>query len=415
MTYASALRCRRCGREYPLEALAICDFCFGPVEVVYDYDAIAKNMTKKALKAAPWSMWRYKDLLPVGENIIDVGLTVTPLVKANNLGQRLGLKELYIKNDCGNPTNSFKDRVVAVAVSKALDFGFRVVACASTGNLANSVAAHAAKAGIEAYVVIPADLEQGKVVGTAIYHPNVVTVKGNYDEVNRLCSEIAENHDWGFVNINLRPYYSEGSKSLAYEVAEQLGWRAPAYAVVPAASGSLFTKIWKGLGELHRIGMIDSVATRMFVSQAAGCAPIVEAYKSGATQIRPVKPNTIAKSIAIGNPADGFYALKTIRESNGGASAATDPEIIEAMKLLAETEGIFAETAGGVVIACLKHLVESGAIKDDGPTVAYITGNGLKTMEAVLGALETPMLVDASFDSFEAALNAARKGKQGIT
>ncbi len=411
MSYASALRCRRCGREFPLEALAICDFCFGPVEVAYDYDAIARNMTRKSIEASPCTMWRYRDLLPVGENILDIGSSVTPLVKADNLACKLGLKELYIKNDCLNPTNSFKDRVVAVAVSKALDFGFDVIACASTGNLANSVAAHAAKAKLKAYVFIPADLEQGKVVGTAIYGPNVITVKGNYDEVNRLCSEVAENYDWGFVNINLRPYYSEGSKTLAYEVAEQLGWRAPKYAVVPAASGSLYTKIWKGLGELKKIGLIESVSTRMFVAQAAGCGPIVEAYRTGASQIKPVKPNTIAKSIAIGNPADGFYALKTIKESGGGAWAVPDPEIIDAIKLLAETEGIFAETAGGVVIAALKKLAESGDIGTDGPTVAYITGSGLKTQEAILGTLDQPLLVEPTLISFEAALNASGKGK----
>ncbi|HLC23454.1 MAG TPA: threonine synthase, partial [Dehalococcoidia bacterium] len=253
--------------------------------------------------------------------------------------------------------------------------------------------------------------EQGKVVGTSIYGPTVVMVKGNYDEVNRLCSEIAENYEWGFVNINLRPYYSEGSKTLAYEVAEELGWKAPACAVVPAASGSLFTKIWKGLGEFHKLGLIDSVPTRMFLTQAAGSSPIVNAYKEGTTQIRPVKPNTIAKSIAIGNPADGFYALKTIKESNGGACAVSDPEIIDGIKLLAEMEGIFAETAGGVVIASLKRLAESGAIRADGPTVAYITGSGLKTQEAVLGALATPMMVEPSFASFEAALNSTGKGK----
>lgn len=409
MSYCNALRCRRCGREYPLEAIAICDFCFGPVEVVYDYDGIAKNMTRKSIKASPWSMWRYKDLLPVGDTILDIGSTVTPLVKADNLGRILGLKELYIKNDSTNPTNSFKDRVVGVAVSRAIDFGFKIVSCASTGNLANSVAAHAAKASMKAFVFIPADLEQGKVVNTSVYGPNVVMVKGNYDEVNRLCSEIAENYDWGFVNINLRAYYSEGSKTLAYEVAEQLGWKAPAYAVVPAASGSLFTKVWKGLNEFDKLGLIDTVRTKMLVAQAAGCGPIVTAYKNNAAQITPVKPNTIAKSIAIGNPADGFYALKTIKESNGGGWASTDPEIIDAIKLLAETEGIFAETAGGVVIASLKSLVAAGAIKDDGPTVAYITGNGLKTQEAVLNALEKPMLIDPTLESFESALSASGK------
>ncbi|MBI2854943.1 MAG: threonine synthase [Chloroflexi bacterium] len=404
VSYAKTLRCRRCEREYPLKALSICEFCFGPLEVVYDYEAIRKNMTMRAIQSSSWNMWRYKALLPVGDNIVDIGSSVTPLVKAANLGKRLGLDELYIKNDCLNPTNSFKDRVVAVAISRALDFGFEVVACASTGNLANSVGAHAAKAGLKSYVFIPADLEQGKIIGTAIYGPTVVTVKGNYDEVNRLCSEIAENHSWGFVNINLRPYYSEGSKTLGYEVAEQLGWKAPAYAVVPVASGSMFTKIYKGLGELHRVGLIGPVRTRMFVAQAAGCSPVVQAYASGNGQIQPVKPNTIAKSIAIGNPADGLYALKTIKDSGGGASAVSDEEIVDGMKLLAETEGVFAETAGGTVIASLKRLVEAGEIKNDGPTVAYITGSGLKTQEAVLNALRTPTLVEPTFSSFEKAL-----------
>lgn len=404
MSYSKSLRCRRCSREYPLKALAICELCFGPLEVVYDYEAIRGAVSKQKIAAQPWNMWRYRPLLPVGETIVDIGSTVTPLVRAKNLGKALGLEELYIKNDCTHPTNSFKDRVVAVAISRALEFGFDVVACASTGNLANSVAAHAAKAGIKSYVFIPADLEQGKVVGTAIYGPNVVMVKGNYDEVNRLCSEVAENHNWGFVNINLRPYYSEGSKTLAYEVAEQLGWRVPAYTVVPAASGSLFTKIWKGLGELSQLGMVGTVNTRMFVAQAAGCGPIAEAYLNGSNQIRPVKPNTIAKSIAIGNPADGFYALKVIKESNGGASMVSDEEVIAGMRLLAETEGIFPETAGGVVVGCLKRLAASGAIKSDGPVVAYITGNGLKTQEAVMGSLSKPMVVEPSFGSFERAM-----------
>ncbi|MEW6033234.1 MAG: threonine synthase [Chloroflexota bacterium] len=404
VSYVTALRCRRCDRKYPVKALSICEFCFAALEVEYDYGAIGKAMTRKSIEASPWNMWRYKPLLPVGDNLIDLGGCVTPLVKANNLGRQLGLDELYIKNDCLNPTNSFKDRVVAVSMTRALEFGFDVVACASTGNLANSVSAHAAKAGLKAFVFIPADLEQGKVVGTAIYGPTVVMVKGNYDEVNRLCSEVAENNNWGFVNINLRPYYSEGSKTLAYEVAEQLGWRAPAYAVVPVASGSMFTKIWKGLGELERLGLIEARTTRMFVSQAAGCSPVVEAHNAGTFQIRPVKPNTIAKSIAIGNPADGYYALNTIKESNGGAVAVSDEEIVEGIKLLAETEGVFAETSGGVVIASLKRLVASGAIKEDGPTVAYITGSGLKTQEAVLNALRPAVVVEPSFSSFEKAL-----------
>ena len=329
-------------------------------------------------------MWRYEDLLPVdASNAVDLKTGFTPLIKANNLGRILGLDHLYIKNDAVNPTNSFKDRVVSVASTKAMEYEFKTLACASTGNLAGSVAAHAAKAGMSSYIFIPSDLERGKVVGAAIYGPTVVAVDGSYDDVNRLCSELADTYPWAFVNINMRPYYAEGSKTLGYEVAEQLGWRAPAHCIVPSASGSMFTKIWKGLHEFEDLGLIPKVHTRMHMTQAEGCSPIATAYEAGSTRVRPVKPNTVAKSLAIGNPADGYYSLKVIEESKGDATIVLEEEVVEGIQLLAENEGIFTETAGGVVISGLKRLVERGAIKRDEVTVAYITGNGLKTLEAV--------------------------------
>jgi threonine synthase len=350
-------------------------------------------------------MWRYRDLLPVdSEEVVDISAGFTPLIKADNLGREFGLRQLYIKNDCVNPTYSFKDRVVSVAITKAKEFGFDTVACASTGNLACSVAAHAAKSGLKAYVFVPADLEQGKMLGAAIYGPTLIAVNGNYDDVNRLCSEISDRYRWAFVNINIRPYYSEGSKTLGYEVAEQLGWLAPEHAVVPVASGSLLSKIWKGLNELSLLGLIGPVRTRMYATQAEGCAPIVAAFKAGSLHVHPVKPNTIAKSLAIGNPAEGYFALKTIQESQGAACAVSDDEIVAGMKLLAETEGIFAETAGGVVVASLKRLAAEGAIKPDELTVAFITGCGLKTQEAVAGNLKPPLNIDANLKSFEQAL-----------
>jgi len=373
--------------------------------VVYDYEAIAKEISRDKITQGPTTMWRYRDLLPVkGEEVVDINAGFTPLIKANNLGSEFGLRELYIKNDCVNPTYSFKDRVVSVATTKAKEFGFDTVACASTGNLACSVAAHAAKAGLKAYVFVPADLEQGKMIGTAIYRPTLVAVDGNYDDVNRLCSELSDRYKWAFVNINIRPYYSEGSKTLGYEVAEQLGWRAPEHAVVPVASGSLLSKIWKGLNELSSLGLIGPVRTRMYATQAEGCAPVVNAFKAGSLHVHPVKPNTIAKSLAIGNPAEGYFALKTIQESQGAACAVSDAEIVDGMKLLAETEGIFAETAGGVVVAGLRRLAASGAIKPDELAVAFITGCGLKTQEAVAGSLNPPLTIKPTLSSFEQAL-----------
>ncbi|MFH1485314.1 MAG: threonine synthase [Chloroflexota bacterium] len=405
MSFTKALRCRECGREYPLEPINVCEFCFGPLEAVYDYQAIAAAISRERIAQGPLSMWRYRDLLPVSEGeVVDINAGFTPLIRATNLGKALGLRQLYVKNDCVNPTYSFKDRVVSVAATKAREFGFHTLACASTGNLACSVAAHAARSGLDACVFIPADLEMGKVVGAAIYGPTMVAVEGNYDDVNRLCSEVADRYSWAFVNINLRPYYSEGSKTLAYEVVEQLGWRPPEHAVVPAASGSLFTKIWKGLGEFSRVGLIEDVPTRMHLTQAEGCSPIAAAYRAGTYDIRPVRPNTIAKSLAIGNPADGYYALKTIEQSWGDACAVTDDEIVAGMKLLAETEGIFTETAGGVVIAGLKRLAASGTIKPDELTVAFVTGNGLKTLEAVADSLPRPLTIKPTLEAFSKAL-----------
>jgi threonine synthase len=407
MGYVKGLKCRECARPYPAKPLHVCEFCFGPLEVDYDYPAIGAAMTRQAIEAGPPSIWRYRALLPVdGEVTVGRYCGFTPLVQARNLGKALGLNRLYVKNDTVNhPTLSFKDRVVAVAVNKAREFGFPVVACASTGNLANSVAAHAAEGGLSSFVFIPSDLEQGKVLGTSIYAPTVVAVDGTYDEVNRLCSEVADKYGWAFVNINIRPYYGEGSKTFGYEIAEQLGWRAPDNVVVPAAGGSLITKIWKGLHEFHKLGFIPGVPTRMHVAQAAGCGPIVTAVKAGSEIIRPVKqPRTIAKSLAIGNPADGYYAFKVVKDSGGAGEHATDEEIVEAMKLLAATEGIFAETAGGVTVAATRKLVQQGAIGRDEVTVISVTGNGLKTQEALAAALRVPLHIKPSLKSFDEAL-----------
>jgi threonine synthase len=405
MPHAKALRCRECGREYALEPLHVCEFCFGPLEVAYDYQAMHRNITRETIERGPASIWRYADLLPADPAYaVDINAGFTPLVRAKNLGEHLGLKNLYIKNDCANPTWSFKDRVVTVAATKAKEFGFETLACASTGNLANSVSAHAASAGLDAYVFIPSDLERGKIVGSSVYGATLVAVDGNYDDVNRLCSELADKYKWAFVNINMRPYYAEGSKTLAYEVAEQLGWRAPEHVVAPMASGSLYVKIWKGLQELSKLWLIDSVQTKMSGAQARGCSPIVTAYEGHTHNIKPVRPSTIAKSLAIGNPADGYYALQVMEESGGFGVASEDEEIVEGIKLLAESEGIFAETAGGVVISGLKKLALSGKIAPDEVTVAYITGSGLKTQEAIEDALELPLHIAPTMASFEEKL-----------
>jgi threonine synthase len=384
MTFLQGLRCRECGEAYPPEALFVCENCFGPLEAVYDRAAQRASITREQIAAGPRTLWRYAPFLPSEYNPrIDLSDGWTPLLKAQNLGRALGLKNLYLKNDTVNPTFSFKDRVVSVAGAKALEFGMTALACASTGNLAGAVAAHAARAGLEAYVFIPSDLEQAKITSAAVYGATIVAVDGDYDQANRLATEAAEEYAWGFVNINLRPYYGEGSKTLAFEVTEQLGWHAPDRVIVPIASGALFTKIWKGFNELREVGLIDSALPKMTGAQAQGCAPVATAFRAGEGEITPVKPRSIAKSLAIGNPADGRYALEAARRSGGGVVVAPEDDIAASMALLARTEGIFGETAAGVVISALRQLAEARAIDPDETVVAYITGNGLKTREVV--------------------------------
>ncbi|MBS0659020.1 MAG: threonine synthase [Verrucomicrobia bacterium] len=402
--FFTGLRCRECGRTYPKTAAHVCEFDFGPLEAAYDYDAIRPSLTREALASRPHNLWRYRELLPIdGAPQAGASTGFTPLVRADRLARRLGVKELYIKNDAVNhPTLSFKDRVVAVALTRARELGLDTVACASTGNLANSVAAQAAAAGLRCFVFIPADLERGKVLGSLVYGARVVSVRGPYDRVNRLCSEIAGKYGWGFVNVNLRAYYAEGSKTVGYEICEQLGWRAPRHTVVPVASGSLLTKIDKAYREFTQLGLIGDCAPAIYGAQAAGCGPVAEAAQHGRDFIKPVaKPQTIAKSLAIGTPADGHYALRAIRDSRGTAEAATDPEIVEGIRLLAETEGIFAETAGGVTVACARKLIASGVIPRDESIVLCITGNGLKTLEAVSDSLGETTEIAGNLREFE--------------
>jgi len=384
----------------------ICEFCFGPLEVVYQYDEIREALSREVIASRPCNMWRYSELLPLdGEPTVGFDVGFTPLVRAENLAKALGVSELYLKNDAVNhPTLSFKDRVVAVAVSKAKEFGFKTVSCASTGNLANAVAAAAAAAGLESYIFIPADLEQGKIIGTQIYGTNLVGVGGSYDDVNRLCSEIADKHAWAFVNINIRPFYAEGSKTFGHEIVEQLGWKVPKHVVIPMAGGSLVTKVRKAFKELAEIGLIEESEAKIYGAQPAGCSPIVTAVKKGRDLFKPVKPNTIAKSLAIGNPADGFYAIQTMNESGGWGEEVTDEEIVEAMKLLGETEGVFTETAGGVTVGVTKKLIEQGRIPRDESIVISITGNGLKTQEALIGKLTEHDVIASKLSSFEALL-----------
>jgi threonine synthase len=406
MSFVNGLKCRECGREYPKQPLAGCEDCFAPLEVDYDYEGISRVLSREAIASRPNNLWRYRELLPLDKDpIVGLASGATPLIRAPRLGRVLGLDDLYIKNDSVNsPTLSFKDRVTAVAINKALEFKLEAVGCASTGNLANSVAANAASAGLPAYILIPENLEPNKIAATSIYGARVIAVRGNYDDVNRLCTEVAERHPWGFVNVNLRPFYGEGSKTFGYEIAEQLGWRAPAAVVVPMAGGSLITKIHKGLKELERLGLLDEeVRTRLYGAQAAGCNPITAAVKRGSQEIQPVKPSTIAKSLAIGNPADGYHAAGLIAESGGWSEDVTDEEIVAGIKLLAETEGVFTETAGGVTVAVTKKLVEQGRIKADDLTVIAITGNGLKTPEAV--DLAQPIVIEPKVAQFERVLS----------
>jgi threonine synthase len=405
--YAKGLVCRECGALYDLSPVHVCELCFGPLEVQYDYEAIKRDISREEIERGPQTVWRYRKLLPVDdEPIVDIQTGCTPLVKADNLGRELGLRNLYVKNDTVNPSFSFKDRPVTVASTMARKFGFDTIACASTGNLAASVAAHGAKAQMRCVVFIPHDLETSKVTNIAVYGPTLVAIKGNYDDVNRLCAEIADRYGWAFVNINLRPYYAEGSKTLAFEVAEQLGWRAPDTVIVPTASGAMFTKIARGFEELAEVGLIAKSKPRMGLAQAAGCAPIVAAHQANSMTIRPVKPSTIAKSLAIGNPADGYYCLKVIKETEGLAGSVTDDEIVDGMRLLARTEGIFAETAGGVSVGVLKRMAQEGLLDPDETIVVYVTGNGLKTPEAVAGALPAAITINASMGEFDSAMKA---------
>ena len=416
MSYVKGLKCRECHRLYPVEAVYVCEFCFGSLEVDYDYDRIKSIISRESIEKGPKSIWRYRELLPIDKNpTVGFHAGFTPLFKADNLARELGMKDLWVKDDsvC-HPTLSFKDRVVAVALTKAKELGFKTVACASTGNLAGSVSAQAAWAGLNRFIFIPADLELGKVIGSLTYAPNLIAVEGNYDDVNRLCAEIAARYRWAFVNINIRPYYAEGSKTYGYEVMEQLGWRTPQHIVVPVASGSLLVKIWKAFNEFKKLGLIGSVNSKIYAAQAEGCSPVVTALRQKSEIIKPVKPKTIAKSLAIGNPADGPYALDAMRESGGTGEAVTDEEIIEGIKLLARTEGIFTETAGGVTVAATKKLIENGVIPKNESCVICITGNGLKTQEAVSDHIGKPYRIKPTVDSFEKNLRSEAKIKEDV-
>ncbi|HWL34961.1 MAG TPA: threonine synthase [Frankiaceae bacterium] len=401
-THVTGLRCRECAAEYPADARHVCEQCFGPLEVAYEFGAI----TREQLSAGPTTMWRYAALLPAGHDPltrVDLGAGWTPLVRAHNLGKALGMRELWVKDDSANPTHSFKDRVVSVAASKARELGFTTIACASTGNLANSVAAHAARAGLRAVVFIPDDLEAGKTVTTAVYGQTVVAVEGNYDDVNRLCSEVGDDLPWAFVNVNLRPYYAEGSKTIGYEIAEQLGWRLPSQVVSPVASGSLLTKVDKAFRELVSLGLVEGSDYRIYGAQPTGCSPVSAAYAHGWDVPKPVKPSTIAKSLAIGNPADGPYALDVVRRTGGAIADVSDEEVVAGIRLLAETEGIFGETAGGVTIGTLRKLLADGLLDPGVPTVVLNTGDGLKTLDAVAPHVGPTVTIPPSLAAFREA------------
>jgi threonine synthase len=401
---AQALQCKECHAEYPLEARYVCDNCFGPLEVSYDFSGLDADSVRRKIQAGPQDIWRYADFLPFEQAPrTALGAGMTPLIRADRLAKQLGLREVWIKNDAANPTHSFKDRVVTVAIAKARELGYGVVACASTGNLANAVAAHAAAAGLESYVFIPSDLEEQKVLATGVYGTKLVAVRGNYDDVNRLCTELSGDRDWAFVNVNMRPYYSQGSKTLGFEIAEQLGWQLPDRVVCPVASGSLFTKIARGFEEWLSVGLVEGVLPTMNGAQALGCSPVAHAFEQGWDVCKPVKPSTIAKSLAIGNPADGPYALELARSTSGSVESVTDEEIVAGIRLLAQTTGIFTETAGGVTTAVLRKLAERGEIGEDERVVVVITGEGLKTLDAVRGSFETHE-IEPSLAAFEAAV-----------
>jgi threonine synthase len=406
----SGLRCKECGTGYPLDARYVCEECFGPLEVAYDHSGLDAEELRRKIQAGSQGIWRYADFLPfeggppATRTSLEPGLT--PLVRAPRLAERLGLGEVWIKNDAANPTHSFKDRVVGVAVAKARELGFETLACASTGNLANAVAAHAAAAGLDSYVFVPSDLEEQKLLATGVYGTKLIGIEGNYDDVNRLCTQLCEERPWAFANVNLRPYYSEGSKTVAYEIAEQLGWNLPDRVVCPIASGSLFTRIGHGFSEWLEVGLVDGELPRFSGAQAAGCGPVAQAFGEGWDICKPARPDTIAKSLAIGDPADGPYALELARRTGGEVEAVDDAEIRAGIRLLAETTGIFTETAGGVTVATLAKLAEAGRIQPEERVVAVITGEGLKTLDAVRDGFEMTV-IDPTVEAFEAGTRSA--------
>jgi threonine synthase len=403
VTYAVHLKCRECDRTYPLAPIAACEECWAPLEIVYDYGRLWADLRREDLAPRPPNMWRYRELLPLERDpYVGHQTGYTPLVPAPRLAKALGVRELYVKNDSVNhPTLSFKDRVVAVALSKAHEFGFDTVGCSSTGNLANAVAAQAAAGGFKAFIFVPAELEREKIIATQVYGATLVRVQGNYDQVNRLCMEVAQKHTWGVVNVNLRSYYSEGSKTVGYEIAEQFGWRLPQNIVIPMAGGSLITKVYKAFDELRTLAWVEPIQTRFYGAQATGCSPITTAVKRGNSQIDPQKPHTIAKSLAIGSPSDGMYAARTILETGGMGEDVTDEEIVEGIRLLGETEGIFTETAGGVTVAVARKLVRQGCLNPDERTVLVITGNGLKTTSVLHDRIAESVLIPPKLEEFE--------------
>jgi threonine synthase len=415
MNYVLGLKCKECGHRVPVAAVHVCEQCFGPYEVEYDYAAMKGKVTRESIARGPKSLWRYKDLLPVEKPVTGFHSGYTPLRRAGRLATELGCTQLYIKDDsCNYPTYSYKERVVSVAISKAVEFGFDTVGCASTGNLANSTAAHAAAAGIRCFVMIPHDLEQGKVLGSLIFGPTMVRIRGNYDDVNRLCTEIADKYGWAIVNVNLRPYYTEGAKTYGFEIAEQLGWTLPQHTVIPTAGGTILPKVYKAYREFIELGLVADNGPKIYSAQAAGCDPVVKAIHKGIDIIEPQKPNTIAKSIAIGNPADGYYAYQVVKESGGWGESVSDREIVDAIKLLAKTEGIWTEPAGGTTLAVAMKLIQQGRIPKDESIVISITGNGLKTLEVVQDELPYPVVIDPKLSEFDALLekNANKPEKQ---
>jgi threonine synthase len=416
MSFVTGMKCRECGEPYPVGPHHVCEFCFGPLEVQYDYDGIARAVDRGLIESRPRNLWRYREFLPVErEPCIGLYSGCTPLVRAERLGDALGVKELYVKDDSVNhPTFSYKDRVVSVAISKAMELGFDTVSCASTGNLANSVAAHAARAGLRCFIFIPDNLERGKVIGSTIYDPIPVAISGNYDDVNRLCTEIADKYRWAFVNINIRPFYTEGAKTYGFEIAEQLGWKLPRHVVVPTAGGTILPKVARAFEELVRVGLVADTPWSIYSAQAAGSAPVVNAIHRESDLIEPVKPNTIAKSIAIGNPADGYYVVKAVRKSGGWGEKATDAEIVAGIKLLAETEGIFTEPAGGTTVAVTKKLIEQGRIPRDESIVISVTGNGYKTLEAVMDHVVAPNVINARLSEFDALYDSLEARKLAV-